>query len=220
MQHQSRSVILYLLSRDYSKEKIAEMAGLTSKRMIDYTLSGEEKQIGRKAIQRIAENLGFTEMELLSKAVAHSEQELGKPNKEDLIFRPLLEARPRGGEGGHETEETILDWFAFNISFLQKRGNPESMYLFEVAGESMSPTINEGDTILVDISNKEFIPGKISLFELNDTFLVKRADIKPGFFRLKSDNKDKDNHPDIEIPMDSPDHFAVYGRVIWVSREL
>ena len=45
-------VILSLMNDGYDKATIAKMAGLSSPRMLDYTLRGE-KQISRKAIDRL-----------------------------------------------------------------------------------------------------------------------------------------------------------------------
>lgn len=220
MSQQAKLIVQYLLNEGHSKDEIAKMAGFTSRRMIDYTLEGVQRQIGRKAIQAIASSLGLSEMEINAKAIAFGEKEMGRPSKDDLYFVPLLDARPRGGEGGHETDQQVVDWLAFHTSYLQSRGNPDDMRLFEVAGESMAPTLKERDTILVDTGSIEIVPDNIYLFVIDDTFLVKRAGIKPGFILLKSDNKDKETYPDIEISTNEGyEHFSVYGRVLWAARE-
>jgi phage repressor protein C with HTH and peptisase S24 domain len=94
------------------------------------------------------------------------------------------------------------------------------MRLFDVVGDSMAPTILEGDMVLVDQSETGiWTPGRIYLITLNDAFMIKRAGMRPGFFALQSDNKDKVSHPDILVSVDSPEYFMIHGQVIWSCRE-
>lgn len=214
---QSFAVVNYLLNnKGMSKEEIAKAAGV-SKRMVDYTLAGGLKQIGSKSIVRIADYLGVPLAQLLPAALSEASD---FPAYDDLIFVRKMNARPRGGDGGHETEEGFNTRYSFRRDWISTRGLPEAMRLFDVVGDSMSPTIAEGDMVLVDQSqNKEWVPGRIYLITLNDAFMIKRAGMQPGFYVLQSDNKDKISHPDISVSVESPDYFMVHGRVIWSCRE-
>lgn len=213
---QSFAVVNYLLSKKgMSKEEIAAAAGVTV-RMVDYTLSGGIKQLSSKAIAKIAESLGTTQAQLAASALAEASS---LPAYDEIVFIPKMAAHPRGGDGGHETEDEVVSAFSFLKSWIMSKGNPKNMRLFEVVGESMAPAINEGSMVLVDQSRTDWIVGKIYLVTLNDAFMVKRASMKPGHFVLTSDNKDKDMYPNIDIPVDTPDYFAVHGLVLWGCRE-
>ncbi|MDR1241903.1 MAG: hypothetical protein LBM00_03835 [Deltaproteobacteria bacterium] len=214
---QALAVVTYLLNRrGMSKDEIAGAAGVT-RRMIDYTLVGEGKQIGNKAMARISAALGIPLHQLLSAALAGASN---FPAYDELVFVRKMNARPRGGTGGLESDEGFSTRYTFRRDWITGKGNPENMRLFDVVGDSMSPAIMEGDMVLVDQSKTGiWTPGRIYLITLNDAFMIKRAGMQPGFFVLQSDNKDKVTHPDILVPVDAPDYFMVHGQVIWSCRE-
>ena len=210
------AVVNYLLNKKgLSKEEIAVAAGV-SVRMVDYTLSGGEKQLSSKAIARIAESIGTSQTQLVSSALADASS---LPAYDEIVFVPKMAAHPRGGNGGHEIEEEVTASFSFLKNWIRTKGNPKDMRLFEVVGESMAPTINEGDMVLVNHTRTDWIVGKIYLVTLNDAFMIKRASMKPGHLVLVSDNRDKDTYPNIDIPIDTPDYFVIHGMVLWGCRE-
>jgi phage repressor protein C with HTH and peptisase S24 domain len=142
------------------------------------------------------------------------------PAYDDLVFVRKMNARPRGGVGGLESDEGFNTRYTFRRDWISGKGNPDNMRLFDVVGDSMAPTIMEGDMVLVDQSeNGNWNPGRIYLITLNDAFMIKRAGMRPGFFVLQSDNKDKVSHPDILVSVDAPDYFMIHGQVIWSCRE-
>jgi transcriptional regulator with XRE-family HTH domain len=214
---QSFAVVSYLLNRKgMTKDEIARAAGVT-RRMIDYTLNGENKQIGRKAVARIAAALDIPLHQFISAALAEASD---FPAYDDLVFVRKMNARPRGGEGGLESEDGFNTRYTFRRDWIITKGNPDNMRLFDVVGDSMSPTIMAGDMVLVDQSKiGAWNPGRIYLITLNDAFMIKRAAMQPGFFVLQSDNKDKVSHPDIQVSVDAPDYFMIHGQLIWSCRE-
>ena len=82
---------------------------------------------------------------------------------------------------------------------------------------SMEPLIREGDTILVDESEKgkELRDGHIFVVGLSDALMVKRLAKIPSGWRLCSENKER---PDIDVQGDDFNTFRVYGRVRWFGR--
>jgi transcriptional regulator with XRE-family HTH domain len=214
---QAFAVVNYLLNnKGMTKDEIAVAAGVT-RRMIDYTLVGGGKQIGNKAVARIAAALNIPLHQFLSAALAEASD---FPAYDELVFVRKMNARPRGGTGGLESDGGFSTRYSFRRDWITGKGNPDSMRLFDVVGDSMAPTIVEGDMVLVDQSETgSWIPGRSYLITLNDAFMIKRAGMRPGFFALQSDNKDKASHPDILVSVDSPDYFMIHGQVIWSCRE-
>jgi phage repressor protein C with HTH and peptisase S24 domain len=83
-----------------------------------------------------------------------------------------------------------------------------------VAGDSMEPTLRDGDEILVDRTPRPLRDG-IHVVRLDDSLLVKRVDTgRPGTIALRSDNK---AYEPIEL---SPGEVQVIGRVVWKSGRL
>ena len=84
----------------------------------------------------------------------------------------------------------------------------------EVDGDSMEPTINHGDIILVDQSRKTPSSG-IYVIRIDDTLVVKRIQRKPDhIIKVMSDNK---IYEDYEIDL-TKDSNEVIGKVIWYGR--
>jgi len=211
-----QAVVLYLLrKKGMTKDEIARGAGV-SKRMVDYTVTGGPKQMGSKALDALAASLNLTRLQLVTAAMA---EQSNLPAFDEIVFVRKMHARPRGGDGGHETEPGYSLRYAFQKEWIERKGSPGSMRLFDVVGNSMAPTITDGSMVLVDEARRDWVPGKIYLITLNDAFMIKRASMKPGLFVLQSDNPDKVAHPDIEVSVDSPDYFMVHGCVLWACRE-
>lgn len=137
----------------------------------------------------------------------------------DLRLIPLVEARLSAGQGSLEVERNSDRSYAFRMDFLLRKGNPESMILMRVAGDSMQPEIMDNDVVLIDQSKKDIIPGKIFAVGFDDAIYLKRIDKQPGKVILKSVNEEA--YPPIELDMrgDMAEFFRVIGKVIWSGRE-
>ncbi|MES9996018.1 S24 family peptidase [Desulfovibrio aminophilus] len=129
---------------------------------------------------------------------------------------PKVRARLCAGGGSFETEGQVEGWYAFRADWLRARGNPASMVLMSVVGNSMEPEIREGDTVLVDQSRSDILAGGIYAVGVEDTVMVKRIEKLPGQLVLRSDNPDYDP---VHLAGDQLDSVRVIGRVLWVSRE-
>ena len=63
------------------------------------------------------------------------------------------------------------------------------MKIFEVAGDSMSPTLVEGDLIMVNTAEKDIRTGRIYLLRIGTDLMVKRLETRPGGkILIRSDN--------------------------------
>ena len=92
--------------------------------------------------------------------------------------------------------------------------DPSMLSSIVVAGDSMEPTLRDGDEILVDRSPLAWRDG-IHVVRAGDALLVKRLDTgRPGTLALVSDNP---AYRVIELP---PEDVQVIGRVVWKSGRL
>ena len=83
-----------------------------------------------------------------------------------------------------------------------------------VAGDSMEPTLRDGDEILVDRAPRALRDG-VHVVRAGDSLLVKRLDLgRPGRIALISDNP---AYPPIEL---APGEVEIVGRVVWKSGRL
>jgi phage repressor protein C with HTH and peptisase S24 domain len=119
--------------------------------------------------------------------------------------------------------ELMLDEEANHVRFprtiLANAGvAPQNARLMDAFGESMRPTINDGDTLLVDVSPQamQIVEGKIYVFSIGDDAFVKRLRRIGDQVLMISDNREM--FPDSSVPKDSP--LRIYGRVKWAGRSL
>ena len=96
---------------------------------------------------------------------------------------------------------------------------PEYARMLDSSGDSMLPTIADGDPLLLDISpdaRQRIADGKIYAFTIGNDAFIKRLRREPGRLIMVSDNVD--NFPPRPVP--EGEHIRVIGRVRWGAREL
>ncbi len=137
---------------------------------------------------------------------------------DSTLYIPLVNAVLCAGYGGLETDDNIIDHVPFPRAFIQSKGNPNNLVLFRVSGDSMSPTINDNDMVLIDESKKNLETGKIFAVGFEDVIYLKQIDFLPKTLVLKSHNKE---YSDIMLDKSeyTDEQFRVIGKLLWVSRE-
>jgi len=100
---------------------------------------------------------------------------------------------------------------------LRTKGAINKMVLMDISGNSMEPEMKNGDTILIDESQKDILAGAIYAIGVDDTIMVKRLEKHPNKLVLISDNND---YSPIYLQGDEINSARIIGRVIWICREL
>ena len=108
---------------------------------------------------------------------------------------------------------------AFRRDWLHQRGlHARNLSIVTARGDSMEPTINNGDMLLVDMSNKVPRDSSIYIIRNNDTLWVKRIQTQPdGKLLLISDNK---TYPPIQLNLDEFDDVEIVGKVVNISKDI
>jgi phage repressor protein C with HTH and peptisase S24 domain len=88
-----------------------------------------------------------------------------------------------------------------------------SLALITVAGDSMEPTLRDGDIVVVDHSSRKVDRDGVYVFTIGETTFVKRLQKLPQVLKVMSDNKIYDPW---EIASHGSDDLLVHGRVVWV----
>ena len=181
------------------------------------------QQFVRKGSPRKLEE---TDRRTLADFFSVAESELGAP--EDISRAATVKA-PRGewvdvsrlalgasaGPGALAGEEQAIGAFRFSARWLRGQGlDPAMLSAIVVAGDSMEPTLRDGDEILVDRTPRPLRDG-IHVVRVEDAVLVKRLDTgRPGVIALLSDNP---AYRALELPAGE---VQVVGRVVWKSGRL
>jgi phage repressor protein C with HTH and peptisase S24 domain len=142
-----------------------------------------------------------------------------KSASDDSIFKniPKVRARLSAGGGSFEVGSEIEGYYAFRRDWLTTKGNRNKMVLMDIFGNSMEPEMKDGDTILIDESQKDILAGAIYAVGIDDTIMVKRVEKHPNKLVLLSDNKD---YSPIYLQGNEISSVRIIGKVIWISREL
>jgi Peptidase S24-like len=139
------------------------------------------------------------------------------PVNAGTIRVPRLRLGASAGPGALTGEEETEGTFGFESRWLKKlSASPDALSIIQVAGDSMAPTLGDGDDILVDTGDAaDRLREGIYVIRLDDVLLVKRlAPSGKKAVKVKSDNP---AYPDIDADLKN---LAIIGRVVWVGRKI
>ena len=97
---------------------------------------------------------------------------------------------------------------------------PKGAFIAEVYGESMFPTLLDGDFAIVDPDcNDKNINNQICVVTYNGQTFIKRVVRKEKYVVLMSDNPDRVKYEDIIVPIDEYSDLVCHGIVIECRRK-
>ncbi|WJD60615.1 LexA family transcriptional regulator [Pseudomonas kurunegalensis] len=137
-------------------------------------------------------------------------------------YVPQYDAKAAAGLGSENPHVEIRSTLAFKREWLRVKGaKPDQLIVIYAEGESMWPTINDGDVLLVDRSRIEPADGQVFVLAGSDGAIVKRLVQGPlGQWVLRSDNEDKEEHPDRYHLRSNGNEHRIIGKVIWRGGDL
>lgn len=194
--------------------------------------AGLSRMIGRNAayIQQfvrrgVPKRLGEEERRKLARYFGISETLLGGPAGEAASPHGLVSVKRHpvmvsAGPGAVVTEELGKPYFAFDERWLKAltASTPSSLSIVRVEGDSMAPTLNAGDEILVDLGDAaDRLRDGIYVLRIDDALVVKRLALNPvgGRVTVQSDNPAYPDWPDCSLG-----EINCIGRVIWSGRQI
>lgn len=209
----------------------AELAKLISERREDY--AGLSRLLGRNAAyvqqyvkrgtpKRLSEN----DRRTLARYFGVSEQLLGGAQSVEshrlasLVAVPRLQVSASAGYGSFAEQESAVAYMAFDPAWLMKitAAPAAELSIIRVQGDSMIPTLNDGDEILVDRSTGgRTVSDGIFVLRLEDALMVKRLAVHPSnnTLTISSDNVAYPSWSDCKRTS-----VNVIGRVVWTGRRL
>ncbi|HYG47504.1 MAG TPA: S24 family peptidase [Allosphingosinicella sp.] len=175
---------------------------------------GTPRKLDEEDRRTIARYLGVSEALLGGPDTAQAE-----PSGE-MIRVPRLDVGASAGYGAINDSELAVAHIAFDPKWLRQlcKGGTNHLSFIRVQGDSMSPTLADGDDILVDgADGAERLRDGIYVLRREDTLMVKRLAVNPFAARatITSDNPAYPEWKDCELST-----LTIIGRVVWAGRRL
>jgi len=100
---------------------------------------------------------------------------------DDFAYVPVLDVAASAGTGLLVSEETVQEVIGFDSHWLrsQLHTSPKELSIITVQGDSMAPTLLDGDLIFVDHQVTDWRDG-IYVFQMDGDLLIKRLQRLPG----------------------------------------
>lgn len=140
--------------------------------------------------------------------------------EERFAYIPRLNVEASAGNGAVAAEEDIDGLVAFRREWLRRVGiTPEAARVLRARGDSMEPTIRDGDILLVDTGIDRVRDEGIYVVVVAGLVLVKRLQRRrDGTVVLRSDNREL--YDDEIVPPSEAPELHVAGRVMWFGRSI
>lgn len=145
---------------------------------------------------------------------------ISKPSEHDeneIEYIPMTGAALSAGGGAFTDSESVRDCYAFKKDWLIRTVTAaKNAVLVGVIGNSMEPTMYNGDVVMLDSGRTHIYDGNIYALRLDDTIMIKRLSLRP-------DDKIKvisDNGTEHESYMTDRKEIHIIGQIIWYARSL
>lgn len=142
------------------------------------------------------------------------------PPMDGYVALPRYDVRAAAGVGVPVLTEEIADFIYFKVDWLRRTIGlaPTQLALIEAVGDSMNPTIHDGDLLLLDVSDPKLRGDGIYVIGEGDALVVKRIALRLGGrgMAIRSDNE-RYSRSDLELSQDELSTIRLVGRVVWVG---
>lgn len=168
-------------------------------------------------IERLEVEIRDLEQAYLEK---HTDDESEVSELEDFVLVPRYDVQGSMGGGSIVHSEQIVDHLAFKTEWVhnQLRVSPSNLVLISAVGDSMEPTLSDGDLLLIDKSEAQIREDAIYVLVVGDGLMVKRVQrLMDGTVIIKSDNA---AYQDQVLQRPEVESLQVLGRVVWSGHRM
>ncbi len=203
----------YLDGRSTPGFENAARIARASGRSLDWFASSERDISYANVVQDAAESLSFTTA--LGRRLREEDSRL----LTSFAMIPLYDVRASAGHGAWNDEERISKMLAFRRDWLRAElaARIADLILVYVDGDSMEPTLSDGDVVMVDRGQVEVRDG-IYVWAADGALLIKRLQrLAAGRVQVLSDNA---RFPAYEADLQAAVGANIIGRVVWAGVKL
>jgi phage repressor protein C with HTH and peptisase S24 domain len=214
--------------RGLNQDQLATMAGIKQPSVSELE-TGETKEpmastlISLSAALRVRYEWlahGQGDMEEPPPSVGYTARDAALPFEPNplIVEIPMFDVAASMGLGlSMPEQDTVVDHLRLTRTWLQRNlpgvSSPSNLAVISAYGDSMQPTFNDGDILLVDRAVRNVRLDAVYVLAFHDELYIKRIQRRPdGSLAIISDNKVYDP---IIVPSDEKESVTVLGRVMW-----
>lgn len=203
---------------NYTQEEFAHLIGANNKQTVSDLENGKQKTLKEEQTQIIIDKFKISKRWLLlgegsmfeKSSDSQSDNENNIVNLK-MIKAPIMSVKASAGRGNEHydvvtTGELLIDRMLFKVL-----PNLKDIRAIEVEGDSMYPTLKEGDYVIIE-ENSHFSGDGIYVLQWDSVLLVKRLQAGAGKIDIISDNQRY--AVNTFDPMDDQRSFHIVGKVI------
>lgn len=140
---------------------------------------------------------------------------ISMPNGEEFRVQLLANAASMGGGMDLQAEDVMTGSLTLSSQFVNEQihpTRPDALRFIHAYGDSMSPTLNCGDILLVDTGIADVKIDGVYVLRAHERLFVKRVRQRlDGCFEISSDNP---THKTVDV-LRGDHEVIVVGRVLW-----
>lgn len=167
------------------------------------------------ASQITGRSVGFFKTGIESKTVSE-----GRFLRGETIRVPLFNAEAQGGAGAINHNEVPEGFFTFERSFARVTfGTTSNLACLRATGDSMLPTIHQGDLLVIDLSDNTLQRDAVPyVLQIGETTVVKRIHrLSRAAIRIASDNPSGWSR-DLQLEELDTEGIEIKGRVVAIMK--
>lgn len=204
-----------------SKGGLAAKTGI-KERTLGYLLAGQDAKLSQ--LRRISDGVGIRLEWLATGRGPLREGELAAAGGTDLqatsgtVVISRYDARAAAGKASLLPASHVIERIQFAEEWIRVklRRNPQNLAIIEAFGDSMEPTIADGDQLMLDLAVSDIHSGRIYVLDVGGELLVKRINRRiSGHLVVMSDNP---RYPPEEVPPSEHNPLRIIGEVVWHGR--
>lgn len=208
----------FQLENNLPNKEIAKRIGF-SEEYISQILNNK-REITVDVLVGLKDSFGLSSDEILygysSKSIKAIKPKISRELQNEFVIIPQISGRISAG-GGLVPVDNVEMRIAFRKDWIQSKGSPQNMSLIHVSGDSMEPTLESGDIVLIDHNRNYVDPnGGIYAVVIQEEIMVKRLQMvyPSNRIRIISDNA-KYEPMEVEFEL-----LKINGKVVWFGREV
>lgn len=191
----------YLAGRDIGTAFLVPLADATGVRL-EWLVSGRGPM-----------RAGMAETPEQFRGVLARADELQAPP--EVVMIPRYDVRATGGPGGLADAGKVAEYVPLPRELIRRKLglDPANLAIIDFSGDSMFPTLQDGDSLVVNRAAHEIADGKIYVFTTGHDLMTKRLQRRvDGSLMVLSDNE---MFPPETIRRSDQSPLSVFGEVVW-----